>query len=124
MSLIHLPANARYYMYNKATNMKCSFNGLTGIIRGELGYSPISGDLFIFFNKRRDQVKVLCFEGDGFAIFHKRLEKGSFELPQASAETAEVLLTMEQLQFILQGVVLSSVRRRERYLHPICASAS
>ena len=124
MSLIHLPAHARYYLYNKVANMKCSFNGLTNLVRGELGYSPISGDLFIFFNKRRDQVKILCFEGDGFAIFHKRLERGSFELPQAPEGANEILLTMEQLQFILQGVVLNSVRRRPRYLHPICASAS
>lgn len=99
--------------------MRCSFNGLTNRIRCELGRIPLSGDLFIFFNKRRDQVKILCWEGDGYVIGHKRLEQGSYELPCSVGNGNEVQLTSEQLQFILQGLVLSSIQRRKRYQHPV-----
>lgn len=118
MSLIHLPLNVRYYLYNGFTDMRCTFRGLTNMVRGELGYSPLSGDLFIFFNRRRDQIKILLWEHDGYSIFHRRLEKGSFELPQSTGEGKEMEITPEQLQFILQGVVLSSIERRKRYVHP------
>ncbi|MGH2623469.1 MAG: IS66 family insertion sequence element accessory protein TnpB [Sphingobacterium sp.] len=118
MSLIHLPVNVRYYLYNLPTDMRCTFCGLTNRIRSELGRSPLSGDLFIFFNKRRDQIKILGWENDGYVICHKRLEKGTFELPQPVGDGNEVQLTPEQLQFILQGVVLSSIQHRKRYLHP------
>lgn len=98
--------------------MRCTFKGLTNRIRSELDRSPLSGDLFIFFNKRRDQIKILCWEGDGYVICHKRLEQGSFELPQSVGDSNEVQLTPEQLQFMLQGIVLSSIQHRKRYLHP------
>lgn len=118
MSLIHLPANVRYYLYNSPTDMRCSFNGLTNRIRSEMGRSPLSGDLFIFFNKKRDQIKILCWEIEGYVICHKRLEKGRYEFPQSAGDSNEVEVSPEQLQFILQGLVLSSIQRHKRYLHP------
>lgn len=94
--------------------MRCTFNGLCNIIRGELHQSPLSGDLFIFFNKRRDQVKLLIWDTDGYLIYHKRLEKGAFEVPKGQDE-AEALISAEQLQLILQGIELKSVQHRKRY---------
>jgi transposase len=67
--------------------------------------------MFIFFNKRRTQVKLLVWEMDGFSIYHKRLERGTYELPvSASAE-----LRSDELMLILQGISLKSVRRRKRF---------
>ena len=95
--------------------MRKSFNGLSALIRAELGQDPLSGNVYIFFNRQRDQCKLLLFEGDGFGIFHKRLEKGTFELPQTAGQSQDGIIAWRDLQFILQGVDLSSIRMRKRY---------
>lgn len=91
--------------------MRKGFDGLSGLVREGLGKDPLSGDVFIFFNKRRTQVKLLLWERDGFSIYHKRLERGTYELPvNASAE-----LRSDELMLILQGISLKSIRRRKRF---------
>jgi transposase len=91
--------------------MRKGFDGLSGLVREGLGKDPLSGDVFIFFNKRRTQVKLLLWERDGFSIYHKRLERGTYELPtNASTE-----LRSDELMLILQGISLKSVRRRKRF---------
>lgn len=95
--------------------MRKSFNGLSALIRAELGQDPLSGNVFIFFNRQRDQCKLLLFEGDGFGIFHKRLEKGTFELPKTTGQSQDGIIAWRDLQFILQGVDLASIRMRKRY---------
>ena len=93
--------------------MRKGFDGLSGIVRNALNKDPLAGDIFIFVNRRRNQVKLLLFEGDGFAVYHKRLERGTYEIPDATED--HVVLRHDQLQFILQGVLLSSVRHRKRF---------
>jgi len=102
--------------------MRKGFNGLSALIRAELGHDPLSGTVFIFFNKQRNQVKLLLFEGDGFGIFHKRLEKGTFELPIRTAESQDGIIDWHELQFILQGVDLTSIRFRKRYDRQVVAA--
>jgi len=102
--------------------MRLSFNGLTNVIRAELNRSPLSGDVFIFFNRHRNQAKLILWEGDGFGIFHKRLERGTFELPKTTGESKDGIIAWQDLQFILQGVDLISIRFRKRYhRHPVAA---
>ncbi len=115
MSLLSLPSSLRYYLYNGTTDIRRSYNGLTMVVRSELGRSALNGDVFIFFNKHRNQAKLLLWEGDGFGICQKRLEKGSFELPRHGEDGPGMTLTHQQLHFILQGVDLKSVRFRKRY---------
>lgn len=91
--------------------MRKGFDGLSGLVREGLSKDPLSGDIFIFFNKRRTQVKLLVWEKDGFSIYHKRLERGTYELP---ANTS-IELGGDQLMLILQGISLQSVRRRKRF---------
>lgn len=91
--------------------MRKGFDGLSGLVREGLSKDPLSGDVFIFFNKRRTHVKLLFWEGDGFSLYHKRLERGTYELPS----TASVELRSEELMLILQGISLKSVRRRKRF---------
>jgi transposase len=95
--------------------MRKGFNGLTAVVRSELCHDPLSGTVFIFFNKKRNQAKLLLFEGEGFGIYHKRLEKGTFELPGTTGESQHGIIDWHDLQFILQGVDLSSIRFRKRY---------
>lgn len=91
--------------------MRKGFDGLSGLVRDGLAKDPLSGDVFIFFNKRRSQVKLLVWERDGFSIYHKRLEGGTYELPASSS----VELRSDELMLILQGISLKSVQRRKRF---------
>lgn len=94
--------------------MRKSFDGLCGIIKGQMALNALGGSVFIFMNRRRTQVKLLLWEGDGFSIYYKRLEKGTYELPVISRSSATVVLDSRQLQFILQGVSLRKVVYRSR----------
>lgn len=103
----------RYFLYRKATDMRKGFNGLSGIVCNELAMNPLSGDIFIFLNRKRDRVKVLFWEGDGFSIYYKRLESGTYELPPS--DTKSMILSSEDLQLLLSGIQLSSVKKRKRF---------
>ena len=109
---------APVFAYVHPTDMRKSFAGLVGIVEQELGQQVESGGLFLFFNRRRNSVKVLFFTGDGLAIFYRRLERGTFELPRAAAQadgTAGVEVMLSELALILEGIELASVRRRRRW---------
>ena len=82
--------------------MRKGFDGLSGLVQQGLLKDPLSGDVFVFFNRRRSQVKLLVWEGDGFSIYHKRLEKGTYEIPETPAGE----LRSDELMLILQGIWL------------------
>lgn len=95
--------------------MRKSFNGLSGLVRQYLSHPLLSGDVFIFINRRKDRIKLLMWDQTGFALYYKRLEQGTFELPQAGQEQASIELSRSELLLVLEGIELSSVRRRKRY---------
>lgn len=97
--------------------MRKSFDGLSGIVQNEIRKDPLSSAIFIFWNRRRNQLKLLHWEGDGFALYHKRLEKGTFELPVAAAEQLVLSIEADQLLLLLKGISLRHIRRRKRYQH-------
>ena len=106
------------FAYTKPADMRRSFSGLVGIIEQELKQTVESGHLFLFFNRRRNSVKVLYFVGDGLVIFYKRLEIGTFEMPQAlhaADGVAGIEMRLGELTLILEGIELSSVRHRKRW---------
>lgn len=115
--MLHLSAFCKYYLYSSQTDMRKGFDSLSGMVMQQMNLNALSGDVFIFINKKRNQVKLLLFEGDGFALYHKRLEKGTYELPAADSETSSIMVSSEQLQLILHGISLRYVRRRKRYQH-------
>ncbi len=94
--------------------MRKSFDGLCGIIKSQMLLNALNGAVFIFMNRRRTQVKLLYWEGDGFSIYYKRLERGTFDLPVTGSGATTVSLDVRQLQFILQGVSLRKVVYRPR----------
>lgn len=112
--MLHLSANQRYFLYQGQTDMRKGFDSLSGMVCSLMNQSAVSGDIFIFFNRRRNQVKLLHWEGDGFALYYKRLEKGTYEIP-ASGGSGGRLLHWQELQFILQGVSLKKIQYRVRY---------
>ena len=87
-----------------------SFDGLSAVVTNHLQRDPLSGDLFVFKNKRGDRLKILAWQGDGFALYLRRLERGTFAFPAAT--TAEVSVTATELAMILGGVELHAARRR------------
>lgn len=109
--MLSLASSCRYFLYRHQADMRKGFDGLSGLVREGLQKDPLSGDVFIFFNKRRTQVKLLLWERDGFSIYHKRLERGTYELPVSSS----VELRSDELMLILKGISLKSVRRRKRF---------
>lgn len=113
-----MSASCKYYLYRSPTDMRKGFDSLCGIVTSELRMNVLSGSVFIFINKKRGQVKLLLWEGDGFAIYYKRLEKGTYELPATNDNTNNIAISNEALQYILQGVFLKSVRKRKRYQQP------
>src|ERR1017187_1825868 len=103
----------QYFLYPKVTDMRKGIDSLCGVVRDELKTNPLLGDLFVFFNRKRNQIKMLHWQGDGFSVFIKRLEQGTYEIPVC--ENSYLQINAEELLFILQGVVLKSVRKRPRY---------
>jgi transposase len=111
--MLALDSHRRYFIYRGITDMRKGFDGLSGLVRNELLRDPLTDDVYLFFNRNKKQVRILTWDNDGFAIYGKRLEKGTFELPKGN----EISLPYTTLLFILSGVSLSSVRHRKRYVH-------
>lgn len=111
--MLSLPAKVRVFLCTRPTDMRKSFDGLHGLVLEVLRQDPLSGDLFVFFNRRRDRVKILLWEGDGLAIWYKRLQAGTFAVPQGDGDAQAVSAT--QLAMLLGGVDWKSTRQRKRY---------
>jgi len=95
--------------------MRKSCDGLSRLVRGGLGRDPLSGEVFIFLNRRRTMMKLLVWDRSGSVIWSKRLERGTFELPLRPDAGTSVVLSWDELVMILEGVSLGSVQRRKRY---------
>lgn len=113
--MLTLNPNTRYFVYQGYVNMLKSFNGLCGIVTNELHQNLLTGDVFIFFNKRRTSVKILAWEKDGFSIYYKRLEKGTYEFTPSDIHEKRIVISYAELLLILQGVSLARVHYRPRY---------
>lgn len=114
-----LSKHQRYWLWPEVTDMRRSFDGLSGIIRGEMdGRDPLSGDAFIFLNRRHNQLKILVWESGGFLIYHKRLEAGTFEQPSHQACLSGNSLRWDELVLMVEGVVLKGLRRHKRFVLP------
>jgi transposase len=120
--MIGFASSQRYYLSRQAADMRKSYDGLSGVVRQGLGRDPLSGEVFIFLNRRRTMVKLLVWDRSGFVVWGKRLERGTFELPQCSEASASIVLSWEELVLILEGVSLGSIRRRKRYSRPQAAA--
>jgi transposase len=117
--LLSLPTSVRIWLATRATDMRKSFDSLAELVRQQLQGDPLSGQLFVFRNKRADRVKLLYWDEDGLVIVYKRLEIGHFRFPAADA--AGVAIRAADLQMLLDGVDLDSVKRQKRYRRPVPA---
>lgn len=113
--MIGLSIPSSIFLSARACDMRKSIDGLCGEVRDYLGCNPMDATLFVFYNRRRDKIKLLLWDRDGYWTFFKRLETGKFQQPLISTEATHVSLDGSQLQLILSGIDLSSVRRLKRY---------
>jgi transposase len=113
--MLHLDSDTNYYWYDGAVDFRKGFDGLCGVVQEFLRREVTDGGVFIFVNRRRNAIKLLKWEGDGLAIYHKRIEQGVFKEPVKSSNGKEVLMDAQQLTLILQGIRLSSVVQNKRY---------
>jgi transposase len=97
--------NAKTYIVCGYTDMRHSIDGLAAIVKQNYGLEPCSGSLFLFCGKRRDRMKALLWEGDGFLLLYKRLDNGSFQWPRNNTEAR--LLTSEQYLWLMQGLSIN-----------------
>ena len=111
-----LSSNNRFHLYSKPTDMRKSFDGLSGLVQNTLGCNPYNGDVFIFVNKRRDKIKLLHWQGISFILYYKRLEKGTFELPRYDASVGSITLSYAQMVMIIDGLSIKNLQKRKRYV--------
>ena len=113
--MLSLSSDTRIFVAAGATDMRKGFDGLQGIISGVLEKDPLSGHLFLFVNRRRDKLKILYWDGDGLAIWYRRLERGTFQMPTIAADQKSAVIRSDELMMLLRGIDYRNVRRRKRY---------
>jgi len=108
---------SRIYFYSQPTDMRKSFDGLAGLVASDLGLNPIHDGAFVFVNRRRDRMKILLWDRHGFWLHYMRLEAGRFQVPpvEAGMKAESLTLSYEQLVMIIEGIDLTSVKRKKRY---------
>ncbi len=109
--MLSIGNGARIFVGLEPVDMRGSFDSLAGAAR-RLGLEPTDGHLYLFFNKRRKLCKAIWFDGSGWCLFSKRLERGSFELPTAPDGVDRVHVDSATLASLLEGVELRARRRR------------
>lgn len=109
--MLALSNSVRYFLYHEPTDMRYGINSLSGLVRNKLGFDPMNGDVFVFLGKRANQIRFLQWDQDGFAMYIKKLEQGTFERPVLNGNA----VSSSQLSLLLQGVRLVSVSYRKRY---------
>ncbi len=108
-------SNVRIFLSTKPIRMNCSVDRLMGHAREIFDQDPTSGHLFLFFNRSRNRVKILFWDNDGFCIWYKRLERGTFQRLATTVDAQGIELSEVQLNRLLGGLDLESGRRRRRY---------
>ena len=113
--MIHLPSAVRVYLATSPCDMRRSFDGLHALVSAVLQLDAFAGHLFVFANRRRDRVKILYWDRDGFAVWSKRLEEGTYAMPFGEGEEVRREITAQELGALLSGIDLSQAKRRKRY---------
>ncbi len=113
--MISLSVTTRIFIYTGATDMRKSFNGLSGLVAEHFDVQLLSGHLFLFFNRRRDCVKILTWDNDGLALWYKRLEAGTYQLGSLDLTQSSLEIDRATLSLLLSGIDLNSAKRRKRF---------
>lgn len=116
--MFSLSSSHRFWLYGQFTDMRRSFNGLSGLVTNELEENPLNGDVFIFINRNRNKIKLLHWTGTGYTLYYKQLEQGTFELPKYDKSVKCIKLAYTQLVMLVDGLMIKNVSKRKRYEYP------
>ena len=120
--MLSFPAAIKVFLCTAHCDMRRSFDGLSMMTEHIVRESPLSGHLFVFCNKRSDRVKILYWDRDGWAIWYKRLEAGTFQYP--FGDTGRKEIAAWELGVLLEGIDLKAGKRRKRYSLPTADGGS
>jgi transposase len=110
-------ARLQIWLYSQPCDMRKSYHGLSALVKNQLQEEPLSGQIFVFINRRRTQIKVLYFDRSGYCIWMKKLEQGLFRYALADGE--KQALSWTELKLLLEGIELKNTKQNKRYRHPI-----
>ena len=113
--MLNFSHQTRVFLFLEPVDMRKSFRGLCLLAESVLKEDPASGHWFAFINRRRDRLKLLGWDGQGFWIWYKQLESGVFEKPTAQLNRTQMEIDVTQLSLIINGIDLRSVKRKRRY---------
>jgi transposase len=113
--MLSFPANVRVFLCTSAVDLRQSFDGLMTLVGQVFQRDPLDGHFFLFLNRRRDRIKLLYWDRDGLALWYKRLEVGTYQMPAVAEGSAGLELDATQLALLLTGIDLKSAQRRQRY---------
>ena len=113
--MLSIPANVRVYLCTAPTDMRKSFDGLHTLVLQVFQRDPLDGHLFLFVNRRGDRLKMLWWDRDGLALFYKRLEAGTYQMPASPDDVEGVEIDSTHLAMMLSGIDVQSAKRRKRY---------
>ncbi len=108
-----IPSGVQVFVALEPVDMRYSFDRLSGLVKEQIGYEARSGALFVFFGKRRDAIKVLFFDGSGLCVFYKRLDRGTFRIPETLESGAHhVEVDDSELEALLDGIDIDAERAK------------
>lgn len=110
-----LGSELKFQLYSQATDMRKSFDSLSGLVRNHLGQSPNNGAVYVFINKPRNKIKLLHWTSGGLTLYYKRLEKGTFELPEYDIKTGSYQLNYTQIVMLIDGISIKNINKKKRY---------
>jgi len=115
LSQLDQPSAVRIWLAARPADMRCGFDRLADLARAVTSQNPQAGHWFIFRSRGGDRLKLLYWDKDGFALWYKRLEEGTFKWPRVAEDQASVPLRPSELAMLLDGIDLRSVKRTRRY---------
>lgn len=113
--MLNLSSGSRIFVHALPTDMRKSFDGLCGIVKGDFQRDILEGDYFVFFNRVLDRCKILLWDRDGLVLFYKRLERGCFQRVPADGQGLAIEVDATTLMLILSGIELTTAKRRPRF---------
>ncbi|MFK7809089.1 MAG: IS66 family insertion sequence element accessory protein TnpB [Saprospiraceae bacterium] len=113
--MIGLSEHCTYYLCDVSVDMRKGFDGLSGLVTNHLGKNPLDRCAYVFINGARNRIKVLLWEGDGFSIYYKRLEKGTFDHPIVTKDGSDYQIKWDHFWSILRGIKWEKIEQKRRF---------
>ncbi len=113
--MLNLPASTKIFLCSKPIDMRLSFDGLSGMVQTQFGKNALCGHLFVFFSRRRNSMKILFWDLDGFVLYYKRLESGTFAWVSDTVTGDNPEILASDFALVLAGINPAEIKRPKRY---------